>query len=258
MQNTFDKLTIHVGNTIVGINPEGGYVSSWRLGETDNVLYQGQTQKRTGIPILFPYFGKAEGKRQHGFGRDSMWTVTDISDTSVSMSLTSEQISEDAKKEYPYPCIARITVQVLADESLAYTLEVQNTGNAEMPISPGLHPYWAVPHSEKTKIIIEGIDGFDATKIDWENNPPDLVFQYSGKTVVKLPQREITIEDITENGPALKHIVVWSQTPQKEDYNFVCVEPVCGKNEALHENPILIAPGKSWKMKIKFTAKTIS
>ena len=61
---------------IVTIDPEGGYVTSWKVKhphshEYFDILYRGSTKKRSGIPILFPYFGKSNKTRQHGFGRDS-------------------------------------------------------------------------------------------------------------------------------------------------------------------------------------------
>jgi galactose mutarotase-like enzyme len=239
----------------ITINPAGGYVGSWQVknaaGDWVDVLYQGQTQKRSGIPLLFPYFGLAEGMRTHGFGRDSTWRCA-ADGTTATLRLNSGDIDETARQEYPHAFAATVIIQIEADGSLLYHLHVDNTGEQELPLSPGLHPYWAVDHSAKPRINISGIAGFDAASIDWTNAPPDDGFGYGGKVSVELPGKTITIEDVTAGGTVVSNMVVWSQSPQADDYNFVCVEPVCGLANAVHEHPILVAPGGEFDMQIRF------
>jgi len=72
-QQSFDRQIIESKNACIGVNPDGAYVSSWKVknpqGQLVDVLYQGKTLRRTGVPLLFPNFGPATGMRQHGFGR---------------------------------------------------------------------------------------------------------------------------------------------------------------------------------------------
>jgi galactose mutarotase-like enzyme len=139
--------------------------------------------------------------------------------------------------------------------------QVLNAGDQVLPLSPGLRPYWAVNHADKRRIRIEGIEGFDATKKDsdsggsmWDVKPPDDAYSYNGKIVIHLPGVQITLEDITGNGPVIRNVAVWSQTPQKADYNFVCVEPVCGLDDAIHDSPISVPSGQAFDMKIRVQA----
>jgi galactose mutarotase-like enzyme len=226
-----------------------------------DMLYRGATQKRTGIPLLFPHYRNAAGMRSHGFGRDSHWEASRVRDDTAVMRLTSEKVGRDVLQEFPYSFAATLTVQAGDDGSMTYDLQVLNTGDRDLPIAPGLHPYWAVNHDDKTKIRINGIEGFDATKIDpasgrsvWDVKPPDDAYPYNGKVEIHLPHVQVALQDISESGPAVKYIVVWSQTPQEADCNFLCVEPVCGLDNAINESPIRIPSGRGFDMKIRFEA----
>lgn len=254
---TFDEYSLISNDSIVSFSTQGGYVSSWKIknsqtGELEDVLYQGSTIKRSGIPLLFPQFWEAKGMRKHGFGRDSLWKVAKQYSSSFTMKLTNADLASDAQKEYPHQFEAMIVVQQ-GKKSIEYSLHVKNTGTEDLPISPGLHPYWAVPHKDKKGISIEGLPKFHANLVDWDSNPPDIGYPYQGKIVVHLPNRQITIEDITPQQPVITHIVVWSQTPKQDDYHYVCIEPVCGYNHAFDMHPILIKPGKDWQMKLRFS-----
>lgn len=251
--------TIHSEGGTATVSPQGGYVTSWKTkhpktGELTDILYIGKTIKRTGIPILFPQFGDAPSMRKHGFGRDSSWAITQQNDASISLTLTDQDIAEDAKKEYSFEFKAVITVSIEANGSLLYSLVVTNTGGYNLPISPGLHPYWAIPHAKKKEFKIDGVSGFDASIFDWDNSPPDTAFAYNGKVTATLPDREITIEDVTTPSPVIKHIVVWSQPITMDDYHFVCIEPICGYNNELVTGPILIKPNTVWQMSVRFSA----
>lgn len=259
-QRKFERLAVKSDKARIGVNPEqGAHVTSWQLkndaGEFEDVLYVGSELKRTGIPLLFPYYGDAEGDmRSHGFGRDSKWQGS-VDGNRILMTLTSEQISDEARQEYPHDFSALVSIEAEEDGSMVYTLNVVNTGNTKLPLSPGLHPYWAVAQGAKTRSSIEGVQGFDASQTDWEHEPPDTPFEYSGRTTLKTPDKEISIDDITEGGPVIKNIVVWSQPVEKPDHEFICVEPVCGLDNAINDDPIWVEPDQSFTMKLRFSAR---
>lgn len=258
----YEKFSIQSDVAVVGINPEGGYVSGWKVKnpgteQYEDVLYQGSSQKRSGIPILFPQFSAAKDMRSHGFGRDSLWTVNSVEKDLARMVLRSDDLADDVIREYPYPFEAVIEVNIAEERALAYTFTVKNKGTSDMPISPGIHPYWKLPHEAKKDIQIEGVHGFNAAGFDWDKAPPDNPYDYVGKTSVIFPDRKIVIEDISVP-KAIKHIVVWSQTPANEDYHFVCVEPICGYINALDTSPILVPPKSKWIMKVQFSVQFTS
>lgn len=258
----FDQEAIYSTNGRVGIHHKGGYLSSWQVmnpktGLLEDVSYTGSLLKRTGFPILFPYYGKADGMKQHGFGRESSWTISEKEKNAFTMTLTSELISADARLTYEHLFAAQIHVELEEDGSLVYDLHVENTGTAALPITPGLHPYFSLLHSDKKKITIDGIKGFDATKTPWDTIKSEEVFPYTGKTTLNIPGKEISIEDITKGGKVVKYIIVWSQAKDAPDKDFICVEPVCGGDNDIHQNPIVVAPGKDWRMTLRFSCKFV-
>lgn len=259
-QKVFDKIVIESFNARIGVNPEGGYVTSWQVrnpdGNFEDILYVGSRIKRTGIPILFPNYGNSGGEvTTHGFGRDSIWTTeyTPGSNKAI-MTLNTDAISDEAKSTYPYEFETTIEVKVAENGSLLYSLKVKNLGDKDMPITPGLHPYFAIPHGDKTKVETEGIEGFDATSFDWDTNPPDNAYDFSGKAVIKMPKKQIVIEDITPKGRVVGKMVVWSQAPEESDYNFTCFEPVTKDENSLANDPILVPAGSEWNMNLRFSA----
>ncbi len=260
-QKVFDKVVVESTNARVGINPEGGYVTSWQVrnaeGVFEDILYIGSEIKRTGIPILFPNYSESGGEvPTHGFGRNSVWVVEqEPGSNKVVMKLTDGDISDEARKVYPYKFETTIGVEAVEEGSLLYSLKVKNLDEKEMPIAPGLHPYWAIPHSDKIKVQVAGIEGFDATSFDWDIYPPDNEYDFSRKAVIRTPERIITIEDVTSS-PVIEKMVAWSQTPQKPDYNFVCFEPVTKGDNALANDPIKIPVGGEWNMNLRFSTSS--
>jgi galactose mutarotase-like enzyme len=233
---------------------KGGYVINWKIkkdGIWHDMLYQGSELKRTGIPILFPQFGKSEFLPQHGFARDSDWKFLDQTETTISMQLDKYWANQEMTNGYKYDYEAQIDL-TLEEDSFIYQLTVRNVGDKTLPISPGLHPYWEVKHDLKKEVTIEGIEGFDAKEFDWDNNPPDHYYKFEKVVRIHLPDKIISIKDLSGE---CQNIVVWSQPLEKPDHDFICVEPVTRVNYGLEENPITIKPGESWEMKLRFSAE---
>ncbi|MDQ3239241.1 MAG: hypothetical protein M3P33_01835 [bacterium] len=241
-----------------GVNPHGGYVTSWVMKDSDvthadQILYIGSSIKRTGIPILFPNFGKSEQLKMHGFGRDCLWKVMGHSDDSVVMELGYIDIPDDCRGVYPYLFLARIIIQISEKCELVYSLEVVNNGDIALPVSPGIHPYWNIQHEDKNKLVINGISGFDSSTIDWDNAPPDNDYEFFDRAEVLFVDKKLIIEDMSDGGEVIKWLIVWTQTPRDDDYRYICVEPVRGSHYSYDKVPVMVDPGQSWEMKVKFT-----
>ncbi len=63
---------------------------------------------RGGIPVCFPQFGGFGPLAQHGFARNSEFTVVDGGSSSVTLSL---QTSEEHLRLFPHPFELLVTVQ---------------------------------------------------------------------------------------------------------------------------------------------------
>lgn len=242
---------------MIKANPYGGYITNWLVndpvtGKAKEILYQGSSLKRTGIPPLFPCWGDSgTALRKHGFARDVEWKVLKDSGREVVMELESADIKKTIVKEYPRDF--KVVISVFSEKnSLYYSMSILNRGKENMEIAPALHPYFYVPHKDKYKIRTEGIKGFDASEFDWDNSPPDNDYPFLKSASIFLSDRDITIEDETAK-PVFNYMVVWSQPSNSPDSNFVCFEPATGLAGAIKRKEILVAPGKTWEMKLKFT-----
>lgn len=244
----------------IAANPKGGYITSWQIKNPhtkkfEEILYQGSESKRSGIPILFPQFNNNPPLPKHGFGRDSDWKVK-LLDKSIVLTLTDKEINTNLKACYPYQFKAEIKVFIEDKNSIIYSLKVDNLGQTPLPICPALHPYFAIQHQDKINLITEGIPSFDPAFIDWENNPPDAHFPFRGKFTVTFPEGKfLKLEDITSRH-VVKYLQIWSQTKDKDDYNFVCFEPLTRLDNAINNKDCIeVKPKQSWNMRLRFSVK---
>jgi len=250
-------ITLKLENSYLSVDLQGGYVRSWDVGGQP-ILYHGADTKRRGIPILFPYFGKpSQSLPQHGFGRDTLWRCMNKNVTSMSMFITDSDISDAAKKDYPYRFEAVIELTLIEPSTLQYTLQVKNTGDTPLPISPGLHPYWSISQDAKKKLVVDGVTGFDAHVVDWDKAPPDADFTFHNPTSFHTDKYSVAMTDTSPNGEKVKQITIWSQSLDKADHDFVCIEPICGIRGGYISDPVQISPNEQWEMTVRFEAQII-
>lgn len=257
MSKTFSTFELKTATSLLGISEHGGYVTDWKMkngrGEWVDILYIGTELKRTGIPILFPYYGPSNsGMGQHGFGRNLKWNIINSSETEAILELNDADLPEETKKLYPYKFKTQIILK-LHENSFEYILNVENTGSSPLPIAPGLHPYWAIDHIKKTAVTIENYPEIDLAKIDWDQNPPDTEYDFRNPVTITFPDKKLTIEDQSNK---ITKLVVWSQPNSAADHDFICFEPVTLPRNSFDENPILVALSKVFTFKLMFTAQT--
>ena len=301
-QRRFDTVPpIKTANAEVGIDVSRGQVMRWEVmnphtGKFVPVLYQGSEPKRAGDPFLWPNYDASGGQLDgahgevpdHGYARNpekARWHRVEQPDPKkVVMELTYKDLSPDARAAYPDTF--GVTVEITADDegSLIQTTTVryldeekdgdENDGAKFVRHAMGKHAYFAIDHDRKKLMTTEGIPGFDASIIDWNNDPPDTEYDFSGKAVLHMPDRTITIEEVGEDGKPLgpndehsvEKIVAWSQKHQnpendptkptdKPDFHFVAFESVTRGKNALKENPIIVKKDHPWTMRTKYSVK---
>jgi galactose mutarotase-like enzyme len=227
----------------------GGYITSWKINNRE-VLYQGSELKRGGIPFMFPNFDAGDPLPKHGFGRVSKWQILNQSVNSCHLKLTNTDISDEFKKLYPYNFIVELKVETI-NNLLNYQIFITNLGNINMPISPGLHPYWPVSHTDKNKITLENVSNFDSKNIDWNNSPPDYMVDFNNQLIANFPDYQLTITDFSSD-IKFKHLQIWSQNTSFPDYNFVCFEPITLPKNGINTNPIFIKPNQTVNFSLQF------
>jgi galactose mutarotase-like enzyme len=227
------------------------------------VFYQGSSIRRSGVPILFPFANPLKddilivsGRRigQHGFGRDFPWQVTEQTDTSITLVLKSQDITQEMREAYPFDFEAKIKLEV-ADNNLIYTLQITNHGKQQMPVAPGIHPYFPIKHEFKQNLIINNLQGFDSRDIDWNKESNGYFYNFDDSVDIKFMDDRI----ISMQQAGLKdfeNLVVWSQSLANLDHDFVCAEPFSRVTNAINDNPILIESGEVWESSICFAVET--
>ncbi len=231
------------GNTTVGIIPDICLVSHFQVG-TWRVLYRPDETgnvKRWGMPLMIPNFSRLKnGMFQekgtslpiHGFGRTMPWTVTEMSETALTMQLSS---NDATRTDYPYEFT--FTANIVAGEgTLTYTLTMENRSSESMPIAPGFHPYFTIAQRKKSALITDGPPGFSVQDFDWVEHIPDNPYPFEHSVYVEIPgSGALTIEELPQDGEySLHNMQVWSEPPSKPDHEFVCFEPTVGSEDALN------------------------
>jgi galactose mutarotase-like enzyme len=234
---------LRYGDTSIGIMPDICLVSHFQVGAW-RVLYRpGETGnvRRWGMPLMIPNFSRLkDGIFQekgtslpiHGFGRILPWTVTDASEATLTMQLSS---SDATRSDYPYEFTFSATIEA-GDGTLTYTLVMQNSSAETMPIAPGFHPYFAVPQAQKPALVTDGPPGFAVSDFDWVERIPDKPDPFPHHVHIEFPGAgALTIEELPQDGAyALHNMQVWSEPPTKPDHDFVCFEPTVGSEDALN------------------------
>ena len=65
---------------------------------------------RGGIPVCWPQFNDMGEGQSHGFARNTAFKVTETYGSSVTLELTQEMISKDARSKFPHDFVLKVTV----------------------------------------------------------------------------------------------------------------------------------------------------
>ncbi len=137
-----------------------------------------------GIPVLFPFPNRIrdgefsfEGKHyavnpsRHGFVRDKSWKVLDSGASEsdgawICSGLDANDYAEQILRQFPFPFTLRVTYR-LRNRRLDMETTAQNTGERDMPMGFGIHPYFhrtaqtriQVPASKRWELVDSLPDG---------------------------------------------------------------------------------------------------
>ncbi|GAC1644486.1 MAG: hypothetical protein NVS4B12_09620 [Ktedonobacteraceae bacterium] len=260
---------IRSGNTTIGVIPELSLVSHFQVASWEVLYRPAETGnvKRWGLPLMIPNFSrlkdgifKEKGTTLpvHGFGRNLPWTVVAHSDTSISIQLTS---SDATSHDYPYEFTFTATITV-GEETLLYTLAMENRSNDVMPIAPGFHPYFTVAQEEKPHLVVDTIPGFAVNSFQWDVKPPDNPYTFPHSVTIRIPQHgTLTIAELPDEGVyKLHNIQVWSEPAEKPDHNLVCFEPIVTAEDGLNRpaDRLNIDPHGTQRIMLQLTAKPLA
>jgi galactose mutarotase-like enzyme len=210
---------------------------------------------RGGIPVLFPICGSLAGSAlpQHGFARDLPWEITALADgAGVRMSV---EDTPQTRAVFPHRFALELEY-LLEPQALSILARVSNRGEAELPFSFGLHPYFAVPDPGAVRLSGLPDEAVDQTSgragaagallddltrgVDVLAGPAATVRAVAGDVAITL-----------ETQPPLDLIVIWTDPPRP----MVCVEPWTSPRGALAsgERLLHVSPaGSSVELRCRF------
>jgi galactose mutarotase-like enzyme len=208
-----------------------------------------------GNPLLFPmvsfnhqpghehhyeWNGRLHALPQHGFARRSKWAVVAQSVHALTLELAD---SDATRAAYPFAFRHRVTYS-LQNGRLHMEQVVENAGDAPMPFSTGIHPYFnlrltAASVRDACFIELPDCERLTAAKefTAFESAPQPagklpVSGDYSGTLFLgTFKRRELTLVDPRaeldvvlnwEDAPQHRFAALWSRTP---DAPFFCLEP---------------------------------
>ena len=238
----------------ITVDTHGAELSSiYRKDERREMLWQGDPEfwgRRS--PVLFPVVGKYkngkttyEGKEyfsgQHGFARDSEFTLVEKTENKLSFELSS---NEETLKQYPFRFRLVCSFE-LNNDRIIVGWNVQNIDDKKIYFSIGAHPAF---YCEKDKTVLsmneENIkynlinsNGlYTPQKYDVENSfvLHDNIFDNDALIIENSGVNEISLINNDKKYLTVKFDVplfgIWS--PTKKNAPFVCIEPWYGRCDA--------------------------
>ncbi|WP_295420752.1 D-hexose-6-phosphate mutarotase [Sulfurovum sp.] len=145
----------------------GAHITSFGPHDEDEVLWLSKSAQysdakaiRGGIPICWPWFGpdpENKGRAQHGFARNSLWTVfgTSVNAKGETLLRLGLQDSEASRKLWPYVFMTEYHITV--GKTLHLELKTINEDEKPFALSSALHTYFAVDHTDNVRV--EGLEG---------------------------------------------------------------------------------------------------
>ena len=260
------------GDRLRIIPERGGLVSGWCCGGRE-ILYFDQDRYadpsksiRGGIPVLFPICGNLPGDvlpvdgvdhplKQHGFARDLPWQLQLLEDQSgVCLSLSS---TDETLKAYPFPFRLEMELRPVT-AALEISTTVHNCGDAAMPFSFGLHPYFNVSDLAQTRFTglaercLNHLEMAEAATADQLKRLPegvDFLCRPAGPVSLIDDATGVTLE--LQHQAPLDLSVVWTEPPRP----MVCLEPWTGPRQALvsGDRKLVLEPGAKQTLACRYS-----
>lgn len=260
------------GDRLRVVPDRGGLVTGWMCqgawGEREILYFDAERfadpckSVRGGIPVLFPICGGLEGSGmpQHGFARDLPWQISELpAGDGVQLALSDTSATREL-----FPHRFELVLEFRPEpQALAITARVSHRGDAgeaPLPFSLGLHPYFAVPALEGVRLMglpaqaLDQAAGVPANTADLLSALPSGVDLLAGPTpAVRLEAGDIAITLDTQ--APLDLAVVWTDPPR----SMVCLEPWTAPRGALNsgERLLQVQPGSTAELGCRYRVEAL-
>lgn len=242
------------------VNSVGAEMISLKNNSGKELLWQSPSSRfwSKHSPLLFPVCGGLKDSKyilhgekleisKHGFVKDMDFSLSEISDTRLVLTVTED---ENTKRAFPFEFLLTVIYELSGDE-LLFSAEVKNNSDRVMPFMFGAHPAFVLPYEENTETGDYRVKFNDVKTLDWhkleearyvcrevskyplsnseyslseeEFKQYDTMIFFGHKNACTLysPKNSFSVDmSWSDNLPAL---CIW-KVPDKEA-RFVCIEP---------------------------------
>ena len=263
------------------IVPErGGILLSWRIQGQDIFYLDAERYKnpelsvRGGNPVLFPLCGNVvddtytlQGQtyniKQHGFGRNLPWEVSDRATDSDARLTLVLRANEQTRLVYPFDFEASYTY-ILSGKTIRIEQRHTNRSEAPMPFAAGFHPYFLIPDKDQVDVEIPanqyGVKGtpdmspFDGS-FDYSQEEIDIFLRPLQAREASLSDRRRKLKIAVRYGAAYSTLVFWTLKGK----DFICLEPWSAPRNALNTGTdvIEVAPGATHETFVEYAVSDL-
>lgn len=258
------RFNLSNGEIAIEVESKGAELKSLRCGEREYMwCADAQFWGRT-APVLFPIVGSLKDKQfhvgdksynmgQHGFARDTEFTLAQQTNDSMTFVMQSTQ---ETKEKFPFDFVLEITYS-LVGRSVTTTWKVTNTNEDVLSFSIGGHPAFNCAtegysyHLYKDRDGLERVESFNCNKLSKDGLIVDKPIQIQTPNGVLPITQELFADDaliIKESG--IQRVAIADETgteylavdfdakllglwsPAKKNAPFVCIEPWYGVADA--------------------------
>lgn len=264
-------LRIHTALASAAISLHGGHLLSYAPRGFEDLLWLSPISRRApdairgGAPVCWPYFGRegqAADAPQHGFARNTQWTLRDSHIDAEGVAVIALALPEKAGVPL------RLTQTLRIGSELHQSLTTRNAGGAPVAFTQALHTYFRVGDAERVHVAgLEGLqyaDRYDGQRHvqtgQWNLQDPrdfgrsDRTYQDTGNRFALIDPSLGRRIDLTTSGS--RSLVVWnpgaagiaaiSDAPSDGWRHFVCLEAANAGGNVIH-----LAPGEAHTLRQK-------
>ncbi len=276
----FPLIEVDNGSATATISLYGGQVLSFQpkgdpnpvLFLSENAYYSEGKAIKGGMPVCWPWFGpdpEGQGRPNHGFVRNRLWTVVKIEGSGDTTTITlGVSASDDTRAIWPQSF--DLAIEISVGTALSVALMTRNTGDAPFSITQALHTYFTVGDIAQVTVLgLEGTEYLD--KVDGGAQKTQsgavTVAQEVDRIYLDVPPK-LVIDDgslgrkihVTSSGS--KTAVVWNpwadisaQSGDLEDNAYqgmICVETTNAATDVIE-----VQPGSEFRLTATYSVEQV-
>ncbi|MDG6774310.1 D-hexose-6-phosphate mutarotase [Thiomicrorhabdus sp. ZW0627] len=173
VENEHAKVTITThGASVLSYVPKGEHEDVLWVSPT--AVFNGKKAVRGGIPICWPWFGKANsaGLPAHGFVRNMVWHLDHVANLPYGVTEVVLTCSDTEETRALWPHAFHLQLKIEVGEKLALTLTTTNPNDHDIEITEALHTYFNV--ADPRDMLITGLENTIHLDKLSEDVPPEI------------------------------------------------------------------------------------